>query len=51
LGQQDIALQHLERDFEQRDPELPYINADPVFDPVRNHPRFIALVKKMGLSR
>lgn len=51
LGQQDLALQHLERDYEQRDPELPYINADPVFDLVRNDPRFTALVAKMGLSR
>jgi serine/threonine-protein kinase len=51
LGEQDRALQHLERDYDQRDPELPYINADPVFDPVRNHPRFAALVGKMGLSR
>ncbi len=49
LGQTDAALSLLERDFEQHDPELPYINADPVFDPIRNHPRFIALIAKMGL--
>ena len=51
LGEQEVALQHLERDYDERDPELPYINADPVFDPVRNHPRFTALLVKMGLSR
>jgi TolB-like protein/tetratricopeptide (TPR) repeat protein len=50
LGDWDQALQHLERDYEQRDPELPYVNADPVFDPVRGDPRFTALLKKMGLG-
>jgi TolB-like protein/Flp pilus assembly protein TadD len=51
LGDQDRVFQLLERDYEQRDPELPYINVDPVFDPVRNHPRFVALVRKMRLSQ
>ena len=51
LGDRDQAFQHLEQDFDQRDPELPYINADPVFDPVRDDPRFVALLIKMGLSR
>jgi len=51
LGDYDQALRHLERDLEQRDPELPYINADPVFDPVRKDPRFVAIVRAMGLSK
>jgi serine/threonine-protein kinase len=51
LGDRNRAFQHLERDYELRDPELPYINADPVFDPVRNDPRFAAILAKMGLSR
>jgi TolB-like protein/Flp pilus assembly protein TadD len=49
LGERDSALRQLERDYEQRDPELPYINADPVFDPIRGDSRFISLLKKMGL--
>lgn len=49
LGDHDRAFQHLERDYEQRDPELPYINVDPVFDPVREDPRFIAILVKLGL--
>jgi hypothetical protein len=51
LGEQDRVFERLERDYEQRDPELVYINADPVFDPVRTHPRFVALVRKMGLPQ
>jgi TolB-like protein/Flp pilus assembly protein TadD len=51
LGETDTALALLEGDFEQHDPELPYINADPVFDPIRNHPRFVALIGKMGLRQ
>jgi len=50
LGDYDRVFQLLERDYEQRDPDLPYINADPVFDPVRDDPRFVALLRKMHLS-
>ncbi len=50
LGDRDEMFRHLERDYSQRDPELPYINVDPVFDPVRDDPRFVAIIKKMGLS-
>ncbi|HWR16812.1 MAG TPA: tetratricopeptide repeat protein [Terriglobales bacterium] len=51
LGQTDEALRHLEQDFNLHDPELPYANADPVFDPVRNHPRFQTLMAKMHLAK
>lgn len=50
LGDRNRAFEHLERDYRQRDPELPYINSDPVFDSVRNDPRFVALVEKLGLA-
>jgi TolB-like protein/tetratricopeptide (TPR) repeat protein len=51
LDDKDNVFLHLERDFQQRDTELPYINADPVFDPVRDDPRFVALLQKMGLAK
>jgi TolB-like protein/Flp pilus assembly protein TadD len=51
LGEQDRVFELLEKDYDERDPELPYINADPVFDPVRTHPRFVALIRKMGLPQ
>jgi adenylate cyclase len=50
LGEYDRVFDLLERDYEERDPELLYANADPVFDPVRTHPRFVALMRKIGLS-
>ena len=51
LGDYDQAFRHLERDLEQRDPELPYINVDPVFDPIRGDPRFVAILRAMGLGK
>ena len=50
LGDYGRAFDLLERDYEERDPELLYANADPVFDPVRTQPRFVALMRKMGLT-
>jgi len=50
LGEYDEAFRHLERDLEQRDPELVYINADRVFDPVRKDPRFVAILRAMDLA-
>jgi serine/threonine-protein kinase len=51
LGDTDKVFLHLERDYQSRDSELPYINADPVFDPVRGNPQFVSLLQKMGLAR
>jgi TolB-like protein/Flp pilus assembly protein TadD len=51
LGDREQALRNLEHDYEQRDPDLPSINADPVFDPLRDDPRFVAIVRKMHLSQ
>lgn len=50
LGDRENVLEHLERDFQQRDTELPYINVDPIFNPVRREPRFVILLQRMGLS-
>ena len=51
LADREEMFRHLERDYAQRDPELPYINVDPVFDFVRDDPRFVAIIRKLGLSR
>ncbi len=51
LGAYDQTFRHLEHDLEQRDPELPYINVDPVFDPIRSDPRFVAILRAMGLGK
>ena len=39
----------LERGFEVRDPNMPYISVDPTYDPLRAEPRFQALLRKMNL--
>lgn len=48
-GEPDLALDQLERCFEERSQSLPYIAVAPVFDPVRDHPRFRALVQRLKL--
>jgi TolB-like protein/tetratricopeptide (TPR) repeat protein len=44
----DEALEWLERAFEIRDPNMPYITL-PVFDPLRSNPRFQDLLRRMNL--
>ena len=44
----DEALEWLERAFETRDPNMPYITL-PVFDPLRSDPRFQDLLRRMNL--
>ncbi len=48
-GLLDRALDTLERLYETRDQNLAYISVAPIFDPIRSHPRFRALLKKMNL--
>jgi len=45
------ALDWLERAYEQRDPNLPYANCFPLYDPLRAEPRFQELLRKMGLPQ
>jgi hypothetical protein len=48
-GEKVQALEWLERGFEARDPNMPYLNLYPEFETLRSEPRFQALVRKMGL--
>jgi len=47
----DKALVWLERAYEEHDANMPYISADPIFDDLRNYPRFQDLLKKMNLPQ
>jgi adenylate cyclase len=49
LGDMDNAFIYLEKAFNERAGWMLWIKMDPIWDPIRNDPRFIAIVKKMGL--
>jgi hypothetical protein len=50
LGDETGALDLLEQVFKQRSPNLLNLRAEPVFDRLRQHPRFQRLVKAIGLE-
>jgi adenylate cyclase len=51
LKNYSIALDELEQAYNQRDIRIyNFLKADPTLDPVRNEPRFKALLKKTGLD-
>jgi serine/threonine-protein kinase len=43
------AIEWIERAFEVRDPNLPYVGVWPLLDPIRNEPRFQNIVRRMKL--
>ncbi len=49
LGQDQRALDLLELALNERDGMLVFLQVDPVFDSLRSHPRFKAVVDKMGI--
>ena len=50
-GEPDLALDQLEQAYAERNQNLPYIGVAPVFDPVRDHPRFRVLVTRLKLPQ
>ena len=51
LGEPDSAITWLEQAYEHRDGMVVYLRVMPHFDPLRDHPRFQTLLKKVGLAR
>ena len=49
LGNNQQALDWMERSCDERRGWMAYLNVHPILDPVRNEPRFKALVEKMKL--
>ena len=49
LGNLDTALDWAERAYAERRGWLAYLKVNPIFDPLREHPRFAALVQRMKL--
>jgi TolB-like protein len=50
LGKKKEALDYLEKTLEEYEPHSLRINSNTNFDNLRSEPRFVALIKKMGLS-
>ena len=48
-GEKVQALEWLERGFEERDPNMPYLDLYPEFESLRSAPRFQALLRRMNL--
>ncbi|MGH7338820.1 MAG: TPR end-of-group domain-containing protein [Myxococcota bacterium] len=45
-----MALDWLERAYELRAPTLIWMRANPAWDPIREDPRFLRIVERMGLA-
>ena len=50
LGEQDGALDWLERAFDEKADHLPYIRVNPRLDALRSTERFRRLAERMGLA-
>jgi len=50
LGDTTAGLDWLERAFEEQSPWIGYLLVDPRVDPVRAHPRFVALLRRAHLQ-
>jgi TolB-like protein/DNA-binding winged helix-turn-helix (wHTH) protein/thioredoxin-like negative regulator of GroEL len=50
LGDYDAAFAYLEKGYANHDGYILYLNANPVWDPIRSDPRFRDLVHRMGLA-
>jgi eukaryotic-like serine/threonine-protein kinase len=49
LGEDDRAIEYLEKSYEERSHWLTYLNIDPSMDALRSNPRFQNLLQRVGL--
>ena len=50
LGNNDEAMKNLEQMYNDRSESAVWLNVDPSVDTLRKDPRFIALIRKVGLT-
>jgi tetratricopeptide (TPR) repeat protein len=50
LGEKDLALEHLEKAYDERYGMLAYIKQEAAFDSLHSDPRFQALIERVGLA-
>jgi len=51
LGENDRAFECLEKSYERREEALLSLKVDPKVDSLRADPRFVALLKKIGIEK
>jgi serine/threonine protein kinase/tetratricopeptide (TPR) repeat protein len=51
LGDKDQAFGWLEKGYQQRDFWLAFLKGDPIFDSLRSDPRFLDLIRRIGLPQ
>ena len=51
LGDREQTFVWLDRAFEEKSNLLQYLKVHPFFDPIRSDPRFIDLVRRVGLPQ
>lgn len=50
LGETEEAIEYLQKAYDERHGFLIFLNVEPAFDPLRSDPRFIEIVKRIGLT-
>jgi serine/threonine-protein kinase len=51
LGENDRGFELLERSYSRKESGLPWITVEPDFDPIRADPRYLDLLKRLGLDQ
>jgi TolB-like protein/DNA-binding winged helix-turn-helix (wHTH) protein len=51
LGDRDQAFEWLEKSYQERDYNLPYLRVDPTFEGLRSDPRFADLLRRMNVPQ
>ena len=50
LGDKAKAIEHLELDYKDRDPQFKYVAVDPYLESLRSEKRFVDLLRRTGFS-
>ena len=50
LGEHNLALEFLEKAVEERETDLVFLRVSPGLDGIRSHPRYLEVLKRVGIS-